>query len=148
GGASTGGAAGAQTQGGAPSAGAGGSAGGAYWKPTAGLSWQWQLTGKIDQTVDVAVYDIDGFDNDAATVKALHDKGRKVICYLSVGSYEDWRPDASKFAAAVLGNDYPGWPGERFVDIRAKALRDIMAARFDICKQKGFDGVEPDNMDV
>ena len=52
------------------------------------------------------------------------------------------------FPAAVLGNDYPGWPGEKFVDIRAKAVRDIMAKRFDVCKQKGFDGVEPDNMDV
>ena len=132
--------------GGAPSGGAAGS--GAYWKPTAGTTWQWQLTGAIDKSVNVAVYDIDGFDNDVATVKALHDQGRKVICYLSVGSYEDWRPDASKFPPAVLGKDYPGWPGEKFVDIRAKALRDIMAARFDICKQKGFDGIEPDNMDV
>jgi hypothetical protein len=106
------------------------------------------LTGTIDTSVNVAVYDIDGFDNDASVVKKLHDQGRKVICYLSVGSYEDWRDDAKDFPAAVLGNDYPGWPGEKFVDIRAKALRDIMAKRFDICKQKGFDGVEPDNMDV
>lgn len=149
GGASMGGSAGATGNGGVSPGGAGGaSTGGPYWKPTAGTTWQWQLTGTIDTKVDVAVYDIDGFDNDASTVKKLHDQGRKVICYLSVGSYEDWRPDASKFPASVLGKDYPGWPGEKFVDIRAKALRDIMAARFDICKQKGFDGVEPDNMDV
>jgi hypothetical protein len=137
-------------QGGNPSAaGSAGAAGSSeYWKPSAGLSWQWQLTGTIDKTIDVAVYDIDGFDNDASVVKALHDHGRKVICYLSVGSYEDWRPDAKSFPSAVLGNDYPGWPGERFVDIRANALREIMAARFDVCKQKGFDGIEPDNMDV
>jgi uncharacterized protein (TIGR01370 family) len=94
------------------------------------------------------VYDIDGLDNEASVVKTLHDQGRKVICYLSVGSYEDWRDDAQDFPAAVLGRDYPGWPGEKFVDIRARALRDIMAKRFDVCKQKGFDGVEPDNMDV
>jgi len=119
-----------------------------YWKPSAGVSWQWQLTGTIDETVNASVYDIDGFDNDESVVKALHAQGRKVICYLSVGSFEDWRPDAKSFPAAVLGNEYPGWPGERFVDIRAKALRDVMAARFDLCKQKGFDGIEPDNMDV
>jgi hypothetical protein len=137
-------------QAGSPSAAVGGGAGTSdgYWKPSAGVSWQWQLTGTIDQSVDVSVYDIDGFDNDASVVKALHDRGRKVICYLSVGSYEDWRSDAKSFPAAVLGNDYPGWPGERFVDIRAQALRDIIAARFDLCKQKGFDGIEPDNMDV
>jgi len=98
--------------------------------------------------VNVSVYDIDGFDNDASVVKALHDQGRKVICYLSVGSYEDWRPDAKSFSAAVLGKEYPGWPGEKFVDIRAKALREIMATRLDLCQQKGFDGIEPDNMDV
>ena len=121
---------------------------GTYWKPTAGTTWQWQLTGNIDKTVNVSVYDIDGFDNDASVVKALHDQGRKVICYLSVGSYEDWRPDAKSFSAAVLGKEYPGWPGEKFVDIRAKALREIMATRLDLCQQKGFDGIEPDNMDV
>jgi hypothetical protein len=130
-------------------AGSGGAAdSAAYWKPNAGTSWQWQLTGTIDKTVNVSVYDIDGFDNDEAVVKALHGQGRKVICYLSVGSYEDWRPDAKSFPAAVLGNEYPGWPGERFVDIRANTLRDIIAARLDLCQQKGFDGIEPDNMDV
>jgi len=140
---------GGTSSGGTSSGGAGGTTNtGGYWKPTAGTTWQWQLTGTIDTSVDVAVYDIDGFDNAATVVKKLHDQGRKVICYLSVGSYEDWRDDAKNFPAAVLGNDYPGWPGEKFVDIRAQALRDIMAARFDICKQKGFDGIEPDNMDV
>jgi Glycoside-hydrolase family GH114 len=135
--------------GGTTNGGTGGTTNGTeYWKPSAGSSWQWQLTGPIDETVNVSVFDIDGFDNDASTVKALHSRGRKVICYLSVGSFEDWRPDAKSFPAAVLGKEYPGWPGERFVDIRAKALRDIMAARFDLCKQKGFDGIEPDNMDV
>ena len=119
-----------------------------YWKPSAGTSWQWQLTGTIDQTVNVSVYDIDGFDTDEGLVKSLHAQGRKVICYLSVGSYEDWRSDAQSFPAAVLGKEYPGWPGERFVDIRAQALRAIIAARFDLCRQKGFDGIEPDNMDV
>ena len=26
-------------------------------------------------------------------IDELHAKGRKVICYMSVGSWEDWRPD-------------------------------------------------------
>jgi hypothetical protein len=144
--AGTGGAAGAAD--GAAGAADGAAGGIAYWRPSAGSSWQWQLTGTIDKTLNVSVYDIDGFDNDEDVVNALHGQGRKVICYLSVGSYEDWRPDAKSFPAAVLGNEYPGWPGERFVDIRAQALREIIAARLDLCRQKGFDGVEPDNMDV
>lgn len=143
---SSGGAAGGSSAGGSAGASAAGGAG--YWKPRAGTTWQWQLTGTIDTTIDVDVYDIDGFDNDAAVVKGLHEQGRKVICYISVGSYEDWRPDAKNFPAAALGKDYPGWPGERFIDIRAQAVRKIMASRFDGCKNAGFDGIEPDNMDV
>jgi hypothetical protein len=119
-----------------------------WWKPTAGTTWQWQIGGgTIDPNLAVQVFDID-WEQSASIVQSLHAAGKKVICYVSVGSWEDWRPDAASFPAAVLGNNYPGWPGERFVDIRAQALRDVMAARFDVCKSKGFDAVEPDNMDV
>ena len=114
-----------------------------------GTSWQWQLTGALDSSLAVKVYDIDLYDNDAAAVSALHAKGITVICYMSVGSYEDWRPDAADFPKAVLGKDYPGWPGEKFLDIRAlDTLGPIMAKRLDLCASKGFDGIEPDNMDV
>jgi hypothetical protein len=127
-----------------------GTSGAAAWAPIApGTSWQWQLTGTLDQSLSVKVFDIDLFENDAAAVTALHAKGAQVICYMSVGSYEDWRPDAADFPAAVLGKDYPGWPGEKFLDIRALAtLGPIMQKRLDLCKQKGFDALEPDNMDV
>jgi endo-alpha-1,4-polygalactosaminidase (GH114 family) len=75
-------------------------------------------------------------------------QGRKVICYISVGSWEDWRPDADQFPASILGNDYEGWPGEKWLDIRQiDLLAPIMRARFEQCKAKGFDGVEPDNID-
>ena len=130
---------------------AGGAGGAAHtWGSiAAGNTWQWQLTGTIDTSFKVQVYDIDLYDTDAATVTALHQKGVKVICYVSVGSYEDWRPDAANFPKAVLGKDYPGWPGEKFLDIRAlDTLGPIMQKRMDLCKSKGFDGLEPDNMDV
>ena len=114
-----------------------------------GSSWQWQLSGlPIDLSFDVDMYDIDLFDNDAGTVAALHDRGRKVVCYISAGSWEDWRPDAGQFPASVLGNDYVGWPGERWLDIRQiDLLAPIMRARLEQCQAKGFDGVEPDNID-
>ena len=41
-----------------------------------------------------------------------------------------------------------GWPGERWVDIRDPArLEPVLAKRFDMCRDKGFDGVEPDLME-
>ncbi|MEW2047026.1 endo alpha-1,4 polygalactosaminidase [Streptomyces sp. NPDC005476] len=128
------------------STGAGPSAG-KRWQPAPGTGWQWQLSGRLDTTVDVPVYDIDGFDHTAATVAALHDDGRKVICYLSTGAWEDWRPDAAEFPGSVIGEGN-GWKGERWLDIRAlDVLEPLMAARLDMCRDKGFDAVEPDNMD-
>lgn len=117
------------------------------WTPSPSTTWQLQLTGTIDQTVDVAVYDIDLFDNDSATVGSLHSRGRKAICYFSAGSWENWRPDAASFPASIIGNTN-GWPGEHWLDIRRlDVLGPIMEARLDVCKQKGFDAADPDNVD-
>jgi hypothetical protein len=101
----------------------------------------------VDTGVDAAAYDIDGFDTSAAAVAALHAKGRKVICYINAGAYEDFRPDRSAYPASVLGSGN-GWQGERWLDIRRlDALRPILGKRFDLCRSKGFDAVEPDNVD-
>ena len=145
---SQGGADGGSSLGGADS-GDGGSAGesSSYWRPKAGLTWQWQLSETVSEPIDVDVYDID-WEVDPSVVEDLHARGIKVICYVSVGSWEDFRPDADEFPDAVIGNDYDGWPGEKYVDIRSSELRAIMAKRFDVCQEKGFDAIEPDNMDV
>jgi hypothetical protein len=120
----------------------------AMWVPAPSTSWQWQLTGTIDQSFDVAMYDIDLFDTPASVVASLHAKGRKVVCYMSAGTYENWRPDASAFPAAALGSNVSGWAGEKWLDIRRlDVLGPIMEARMDLCKQKGFDALEPDNID-
>ncbi|WP_285369639.1 MULTISPECIES: endo alpha-1,4 polygalactosaminidase [unclassified Streptomyces] len=118
------------------------------WRPHPGTAWQWQLSGKVDTGVDVPVYDIDGFENDAATVARLHADGRKVICYVNAGAWEDFRSDRVRFPAVLLGLGN-GWSGERWLDIRRlDLLRPLMAERFDMCRAKGFDGVEPDLMDA
>ncbi|GHH84812.1 endo alpha-1,4 polygalactosaminidase [Streptomyces capitiformicae] len=120
---------------------------GARWQPEPGTDWQWQLSGRLDTSVDVPVYDIDGFDQPADTVAELHDDGRKVICYLSTGAWEDWRPDADEFPKSVIGKGN-GWEGEYWLDIRQlDVLEPLMAERIDMCAEKGFDAVEPDNMD-
>lgn len=119
------------------------------WLPEIGLSWQWQLTDlPVDLSVEADVYDIDLFDNGKDVVDKLHNRGRRVMCYLSVGSREDWRPDAGLFPSEVVGNKYQGWPGERWLDIRRiDLLVPILSARLDMCQAKGFDGVEADNVD-
>jgi hypothetical protein len=114
------------------------------WQPRPGLAWQWQLDKEADRSVDVPVYDIDGFENSAADVARLHRDGRKVICYINVGAWESFRPDKDAFPRSVIGSAN-GWEGERWLDIRRRdVLRPIMERRMDMCRDKGFDAVEPD----
>jgi hypothetical protein len=123
-------------------------AGGGWWTPPAHPTWYWQLQGKIDNGEPVSLYDIDGFENSAAEVSTLHSQGKHVICYVDVGTAENFRPDYGEFPASVLGSPN-GWPGERWLDIRQLAvLKPIMTARFQMCEEKGFDAVEPDNIEA
>jgi hypothetical protein len=118
------------------------------WHPALNTSWQWQLQWKVDTSFDVEMYDIDMFDNSKALVGQFHAAGRHVVCYISAGTWENWRPDADKFPQSVVGAKN-GWPGERWLDIRKLwVLRPIMRARIRMCAQKGFDGIEFDNVDA
>ena len=117
------------------------------WHPLPGAGWQWQLSGTVDQSVNAEVYNVDLFENGAGVVSDLHAAGRKVICYMSAGSFERWRSDAASFPSGVKG-EVNGWPGERWLDIRRLGvLKPIMRARLDMCRARGYDGVEFDNVD-
>ena len=121
---------------------------GGRWIPKPGTSWQWQLTVPVDLSVDADIYDIDGFGNSAEVVAELHRRGRKVVCYIEAGAAADFRPDYGDWPPELLGKPN-GWPGERWLDIRDPArLKPVLAKRFDMCRDKGFDGVEPDLMEA
>ena len=112
-----------------------------------GTTWTWQLLGDIDTTVDADVYDVDLFDTSDDTIAALQADGRSVICYFSAGSYEEWRPDADQFDESDLGKPLDGWEGERWLDIRSPGVEAVVEARLDLARERGCDGVEPDNVD-
>lgn len=109
-------------------------------------TWQWQLSGTVDTSVDVQVYDIDMFGSSAALIASLHSQGRAVVCYIDT-AYEPGRPDSSQFTSAVLGSGIDGWPGQKWVDIRSPIVRNIMASRIAQAAAKGCDGVEMDDVD-
>jgi hypothetical protein len=120
----------------------------ARWSPGTRTTWQIQFSGRLNPSIDATAFDVDMFDTTAATVATLHAKGRKVVCYINAGAWEDWRPDASRYPAVVKGRDLDGWPGERWLDIRRiDLLGPILTDRLDKCRDKGFDGVEFDNVD-
>jgi hypothetical protein len=119
-----------------------------WWHPAPGTSWQIQYTGALDLSLDVQMYDLDLFETSQSVMDELHAANRRVVCYFSAGSWEDWRPDANQFPESVLGNELEGWPGERWLDIRQiDILGPIMAVRLDLATQKGCDGVDPDNVE-
>ena len=120
-----------------------------WWQPSAGLSWTIQFSGEIDTGLPVDVYDLDGFDTSAETVAMLQERGSRVLCYISTGTWEDWRPDAGQFPQDIIGNSWDEWDGERFLDIRQlDVLAPLLEARIEMCRDKGFDGIEPDNIDT
>ncbi|PKX91819.1 endo alpha-1,4 polygalactosaminidase [Aspergillus novofumigatus IBT 16806] len=120
----------------------------AKWQPAVGTKWQIELLNPLNDTsVDAEIYDIDLFTNDQSTIAGLQQAGRKVICYFSAGSYENWRPDKDKFKDSDLGNDLADWPGEKWLNISSANVRQIMLARLDMARDKGCDGVDPDNVD-
>ncbi|KAH6983619.1 glycoside hydrolase superfamily [Ilyonectria sp. MPI-CAGE-AT-0026] len=122
------------------------------WQPAVGDSWQIVLLKPIKVvdgivTPDVKIYDLDVYDNDADTIEALQHSGKKVICYFSAGSWENWRDDKNDFEKADLGKVLDGWPDERWIDVRSNNVRKIMKKRIKLAADKGCDAIDPDNVD-
>lgn len=124
---------------------------GNWYRPTVDTTWQWQLqpdrNGQVNTTYQVGLYDIDLFNTPIETIDQLHSAGHKVIGYFSAGTYEGFRPDSGEFQPAELGSVLEDFTDERWLDVRSTNVRSIMIARLDLAAQKGFDGVEPDNVD-
>ncbi|WP_437316809.1 endo alpha-1,4 polygalactosaminidase [Sorangium sp. So ce385] len=135
------------------------------WIPALDTPWHWMIDhpldlddpkdmGLVDPTgapLDLpppVVYDLDWEFTPAETVAALHARGAKVICYVDVGAFEDYRSDAGDFPESVKGEPDYHWEGSFWLDIRQiDVLGPIMQARFQTCKDKGFDAIEPDEVD-
>jgi hypothetical protein len=108
-------------------------------------SWQIQLTGALDTTLDVQSYTVD-LGTSASMMQSLHAAGRNVICYFSAGTSESFRPDASQFPASALGNTVQGYPNENWLDIRDATVRSVMQARLGVAQQMQCSGVHPSGL--
>ncbi|WP_109506298.1 endo alpha-1,4 polygalactosaminidase [Nocardioides speluncae] len=139
-----------------------------WWRPSAArpLTLHWVLGDRLDvhdprsmglrdhrgrKLPAPDVYDIDGELNPKSTVDLLHRRGKKAICYFDAGAYETYRRDAWKFRRIeprIWGKPDLGWNDSYWLDIRrVDDLEPIMKARMRMCKRKGFDAVEPDQID-
>ena len=110
--------------------------------------WDWQLTHPYDLDIDVRVLALDKDDHDRETIMGLRERGVKPVCYVSIGSWEEYRDDIDRFPESALGEPLGDWPGERYLDIRDAEIGRIMKDRIADCADRGFQAVEMDNMDV
>ena len=117
------------------------------YMPKPATSWQWQLSGTINTEYDVDIYDIDLFNSSKELISSLKNSGKKVICYFSAGSWESFREDKDVFPLNAIGKTLEGWEDEKWLDITNESVKEIMKKRLDLAKEKGCDGVEPDNVD-
>ncbi len=113
------------------------------------LRWDWQLSGPLDLSRDLDAITLDPDGVTAQQMTNLTDVVPLRICYVSVGTLENWRTDITAFPEDVIGATYPDWPDERFLDIRRlSVLLPLMQARFARCRDLGFNAIEPDNIDL
>ncbi|CAM3375143.1 endo alpha-1,4 polygalactosaminidase [Thalassospira profundimaris] len=111
--------------------------------------FHWQLQGTLDVDDAIRIVGADLFDVSADQVAAWRAAGQYPICYINVGAVENWRNDAKDFPEDVIGAPYWGWDGENWLDVRRFELfANVIRARLDLCRDKGFLAVEPDNIDA
>ncbi|TDI89086.1 MAG: endo alpha-1,4 polygalactosaminidase, partial [Chloroflexi bacterium] len=109
--------------------------------------WNWQLTGQLNTSVDAEVWDVDLFETAPEDIRQLHRDGRYVVCYFSAGTIENWRPDVNDVDESTIGLPLDDWEGERWLDIRAASVLELVKSRLRLAEQAGCDAVEPDNVD-
>lgn len=129
---------------------------GVYMMPPNGkFLWDWQIGASSDAAVVIQpglkMIDLDGFNTSAAKVAEIKSKGVYTLCYLDVGSWEPGRPDSADYPAYLKIKQDPDWPQEYFLDVKDvfkanSVLAAILKKRFQMCIDKGFDGIEPDNL--
>jgi hypothetical protein len=100
------------------------------WKPAVGAQFQMILSGIVDPAGPSTpeIWDVDLETTPKETIATLHDLGKKVICYFSAGSSEDWRSDYTSFLPTDKGECLKGWQGERWLDIRSDNVFQVSTA--------------------
>ncbi|MEO8801277.1 MAG: endo alpha-1,4 polygalactosaminidase [Polyangiaceae bacterium] len=123
--------------------------------PNGKVSWDWQIGADTEASVGVPagvkLLDVDGFATSAAKVASLKSAGVYAVCYINAGSYQPGLPDSAEYPESLKIQADPDWPGEYFLDVTdvfkpGSVLASILEARFKMCKDKGFDALEPDNL--
>lgn len=119
----------------------------------ANLAWGFKDGGSDTNIAGRKLVLVDLFDDEIAGVAAdtkmaeLLNDDHIVMCYMSAGTAEDWRPDFDDFKNLSMTQP-ANWPSEFYLDIsRTDELVALMATRLEYAVQKGCHAIEPDNVD-
>jgi len=149
-----------------------------WWAPKPTDTWLWDLDSVTVPSPTVSrspgvtnysadVYAIDPTNLGAQKIAVLHGQGKKVVCYIDVGSWEPGRTDVANFdsncicgkniALAADGtcpsnsHKMSGWK-EWWFDLHTSSCAASVAAgifqRFQNAATLGCDAIEPDNLDA
>jgi hypothetical protein len=116
--------------------------------PPVDVRWNARLDGAVDIDEPAQLFYLDVQWQPASDLAALRAAGRHYLCYLSAGTYEEFRADKDEFPEAVIGNALADFPNERWLDVRAAAVREIMVRRIQNLAAKGCAGVPPSSLAV
>jgi hypothetical protein len=116
--------------------------------PAPDVTWQAKLSGPVDITEDAQLFYLDADLQDPVDLQTLRAEGRHYLCYLSAGSLETFRDDAEEFPAHVIGRPLADFPEERWLDVRAPIVRELMALRIEALAAAGCDGIPPSSLAV
>src|SRR5215204_5492315 len=79
-----------------------------------------QLTAPFQLERDVGTLALEVFETSPSRLQELKARGVHTVCVINAGAWENWRPDSGAFDQRLIGGNFAGWPGERWLDIRAQ----------------------------
>src|SRR5215207_4642058 len=92
----------------------------AQWLPGARDPFDMQLTAPFQLERDVGMLALGVFETSPSRLQELKARGVRTVCVINAGAWENWRPDSGAFDLRLIGGNFAGWPGERWLDIRAQ----------------------------
>jgi hypothetical protein len=116
------------------------------------LNWLPTYNNYIKDNFDIYDFDLFELNDNQNFIKQLKNDNKKIICYFSAWTYENWRDDIKNW---INDKDYKKyvwkslweWPWENWLDISQSIVFDKMKSRIDLAKKIWCDWIDPDNVD-
>ncbi|PIN74015.1 hypothetical protein COV20_02785 [Candidatus Woesearchaeota archaeon CG10_big_fil_rev_8_21_14_0_10_45_16] len=119
--------------------------------------WHYQLQDATFSSVRelqtaYVIVDIDDIDLSAEQLGVLHQQGKTIFSYLSIGEAEDyreyWQDGWRVGSPSFIDAENPGWEGNFKVKYWDLGWQEIILAKVEMIAEQGYDGVYLDIIDA